>query len=117
MRLPLVTDRDYASTPVNKQGEEKIEDATRASAQCNWSFVLPRARVGATIAVIDMGTDRYRFGIFEFSATDRELRRDGQLVRLQAQPAQVLGCLIQHGGEVVSREELQREVWGEGTFV
>jgi DNA-binding winged helix-turn-helix (wHTH) protein/TolB-like protein len=78
---------------------------------------LPRARVDATIAHIDMKSDRFRFGIFEFSGTNRELRRDGQLVRLQAQPAQVLECLIQRAGQVVSREELHRVVWGEGTFV
>ena len=89
----------------------------RTNDPSRWSFVLPRARVDATIADSDMKSDRFRFGIFEFSATDRELRRDGQLVRLQAQPAQVLGCLIQHAGQVVSREQLQREVWGEDTFV
>ena len=81
------------------------------------SFGSWRKCVRATIAHIDMETDRFRFGIFEFNGTNRELRRDGQLVRLQAQPAQVLGCLIQRAGQVVSREELQREVWGEGTFV
>lgn len=64
-----------------------------------------------------MNADRYRFGIFEFCARERELRRDGELMRLQAQPAQVLGLLIQRAGEVVSREELQKEVWGEDTFV
>jgi DNA-binding winged helix-turn-helix (wHTH) protein/TolB-like protein len=64
-----------------------------------------------------MKSDRFRFGVFEFNGTNRELRRDGQLVRLQAQPAQVLGCLIQRAGQVVSREELYRAVWGEGTFV
>lgn len=64
-----------------------------------------------------MNSERLRFGIFEFCGTTRELRRDGELVRLQAQPAQVLGLLIQRAGQVVSREELQREVWGESTFV
>jgi DNA-binding winged helix-turn-helix (wHTH) protein/TolB-like protein len=117
MRLPLVTDRDYATAPVNKQGEGTIESVARTNDPSRCSFVLPRARVDATIADSDMKSDRFRFGIFEFSATDRELRRDGQLVRLQAQPAQVLGCLIQHAGQVVSREQLQREVWGEDTFV
>lgn len=38
-------------------------------------------------------------------------------MRLQSQPARVLGCLLQHAGQIVSREELQREVWGESTFV
>ncbi|HEY6384538.1 MAG TPA: winged helix-turn-helix domain-containing protein [Candidatus Acidoferrum sp.] len=64
-----------------------------------------------------MEADRIRFGIFEFGGTNRELRRDGQLVRLQAQPAQVLECLIQHAGQVVRREQLHRVVWGDSTFV
>lgn len=64
-----------------------------------------------------MNSDRYRFGIFEFCARDHELRRDGEVARLQAQPAQVLGFLLKRAGQVVSREELQREVWGGDTFV
>ncbi|HXJ06936.1 MAG TPA: winged helix-turn-helix domain-containing protein [Candidatus Acidoferrum sp.] len=64
-----------------------------------------------------MDSDRFRFGLFEFCLTIRELRREGALLRLQSQPARVLGCLLQHAGQVVSREQLQREVWGDSTFV
>jgi len=59
----------------------------------------------------------YRFGLFEFTAEDRELRREGVLVRLQSQPAQVLACLIKRAGQVVSRDELRRTLWGSDTFV
>jgi DNA-binding winged helix-turn-helix (wHTH) protein/TolB-like protein len=64
-----------------------------------------------------MGLLRYRFGLFEFDAAKLELRREGTLVRLQAQPAQALACLVARAGEVVSREDLQQAVWGEQTFV
>jgi len=64
-----------------------------------------------------MTAEQFRFGIFEFNPTSRELRRDGVLVRLQSQPAQVLGCLLERGGDVVSREELRQAVWREDTFV
>jgi len=64
-----------------------------------------------------MAVGRYRFGLFEFDAAKLELRREGALLRLQAQPAQVLACLVEQGGEVVSREELRKAVWGETTFV
>ena len=64
-----------------------------------------------------MAPDQFRFGIFEFDQTTRELRRDGMLVRLQSQPAQVLGCLLEHAGEVVSRDDLRLAVWQEHTFV
>lgn len=60
---------------------------------------------------------RFRSGIFEFDAGERELRRDGRLVRLQSQPAQVLAYLLEHVGEVVSREDLRNTIWGTETFV
>jgi DNA-binding winged helix-turn-helix (wHTH) protein/TolB-like protein len=64
-----------------------------------------------------MNSRRFRFGLFEFDAATRELRRERVLVRLQSQPAQVLSHLIEHAGTVVSREELRRTVWGNETFV
>jgi DNA-binding winged helix-turn-helix (wHTH) protein/TolB-like protein len=69
------------------------------------------------MAVKIMASARFRFGLFEFDTANRELRREGVLVRMQAQPAQVLDCLLQRAGQVVSRDELQRAVWGEDTFV
>jgi len=64
-----------------------------------------------------MGSGRFRFGLFEFDTATRELRREGALVRLQSQPAQVLSCLVEHAGQVVSREELRKTLWGDETFV
>ena len=64
-----------------------------------------------------MAAQRFRFGLFEFDVSSDELRRDGSQVRLQSQPAQVLGALLEHAGQVVSREELRLAVWHEDTFV
>jgi DNA-binding winged helix-turn-helix (wHTH) protein/TolB-like protein len=64
-----------------------------------------------------MKSQRYRFGIFEFDSATRQLWRDGVRVSMQAQPAQVLGCLIQRAGSVVSRDDLRQAVWGGETFV
>ena len=64
-----------------------------------------------------MGSTRVQFGLFEFDSATRELRREGNLVRLQAQPSQVLACLIERAGQVVSREELRKTLWGGETFV
>ncbi|CAN5876487.1 hypothetical protein BH18ACI5_BH18ACI5_03540 [soil metagenome] len=58
-----------------------------------------------------------RFGVFQFSAASGELFRDGTPVRLQTQPAKVLAALVARAGQVVSREHLQREVWGGDTHV
>ncbi len=58
-----------------------------------------------------------RFGPFEFDAAARELRRNGDIVKLQSQPAHVLAVLVEHAGEVVTRESLRQAVWGGDTFV
>lgn len=58
-----------------------------------------------------------RFGVFELDVEAGELRRSGRRVALTGQPMRVLVKLVERAGEVVTREELQREVWGEGTHV
>ncbi len=64
-----------------------------------------------------MSPTRFRFGLFEFDPALRELRREGVLVHLQSQPAQVLSCLLEHSGRVVSREDLRSAVWRGETYV
>jgi TolB-like protein/DNA-binding winged helix-turn-helix (wHTH) protein/Tfp pilus assembly protein PilF len=46
-----------------------------------------------------------------------ELRRDGALIKLQPQPFRVLAFLAARAGQAVTREEIQREIWGDETFV
>jgi DNA-binding winged helix-turn-helix (wHTH) protein/TolB-like protein len=60
---------------------------------------------------------RFRFGVFEFNAETGELSRDGTAVKLQSQPARVLGILLAQAGDVVTRDALQQAVWGSETFV
>ena len=59
----------------------------------------------------------YRFGVFEMDATTGELRRKGLRVRLHSQPAQLLLMLLERPGEMLTREEICRQLWPEGTFV
>ena len=60
---------------------------------------------------------RYRFGAFEADTTTGELRRQGIRIRLNAQPFQVLCLLLERPGELLTREEISRELWPDGTFV
>ena len=60
---------------------------------------------------------RIRFGFFEVDANTGELRREGIKVRLQEQPLQILQILLEHPGEVLTREELRKRVWPADTFV
>ena len=59
----------------------------------------------------------YRFGVFELDLRAAELRKNGVKLRLQDQPYQVLLKLLEHHGEIVSREELRSILWHEDTFV
>jgi TolB-like protein/DNA-binding winged helix-turn-helix (wHTH) protein/Tfp pilus assembly protein PilF len=58
-----------------------------------------------------------RFGIFEVDLPARELHKRGLKVKLQEQPFQVLAALLEHAGEVVSRDELRQRIWPADTFV
>lgn len=58
-----------------------------------------------------------RFGLFEADLQLMELRKQGRRIRLQTQPFQILGALLEHPGHVVTREELRRRLWPEDTFV
>ena len=58
-----------------------------------------------------------RFGLFELDLSAGELRKSGVKLRLQEQPLQVLALLLEHAGEVVTREELRNKLWPSDTFV
>jgi DNA-binding winged helix-turn-helix (wHTH) protein len=59
----------------------------------------------------------YRFGRFELETRSGELRRNGFRVRMQEQPRRILVLLLEHAGDLVTREELHRILWPADTFV
>jgi DNA-binding winged helix-turn-helix (wHTH) protein len=58
-----------------------------------------------------------RFDDFELDRHTLELRKAGEPVKLQQQPARVLAILTEHAGDLVSRETLRAAIWGDDTFV
>src|SRR5579885_1619533 len=60
---------------------------------------------------------KYRFGTVEVDFRSGELRNSGLRIRIQDQPLQVLSILLQHPGEVVTREEFRKLLWPADTFV
>src|ERR1700681_173699 len=69
------------------------------------------------MVVPPQSTFSYRFGAFELDLRAAELRKNGVKLKLQDQPYQVLLKLLEHPGEIVSREELRSTLWQEDTFV
>lgn len=60
---------------------------------------------------------RIRFGAFEVDVQDRELRHNGEKVKLQDKPFQILMLLMAEPRKLVTREELRRSLWPADTFV
>ena len=65
----------------------------------------------------DSPVRRIRFGEFELDARAGELRKGGLRLRLQEQPLQILLMLLEHPGEVVTREEIRKRLWPNDTIV
>lgn len=60
---------------------------------------------------------RLRFDSYEVDRKSGKLFRNGWPVKIQPQPLRVLGILLEHPGEIVSRDHLRARVWGDTTFV
>src|ERR1700757_4256620 len=70
-----------------------------------------------TVKDVTATHDLLRFGVFELNVTTEELRKSGTLIRLAPQPLKLLALLARRSGQVVSREEIQKTLWGGETYV
>ena len=59
------------------------------------------------------GSRTIRFGAFEADLHAGEVRKSGSRIKLQDQPFKVLQILLEHPGNLVTREELQSRIWPE----
>jgi eukaryotic-like serine/threonine-protein kinase len=75
---------------------------------------LPRAVI---VSTRNSHSSVLRFGAFEADLQTLELRKNGRLVSIPPQPFKVLSLLAGRAGELVTREEIQKELWGGDTFV
>ena len=62
-------------------------------------------------------TQKWRFGVFEVDARNLELRRSGVRIKVREQSFRVLVYLLEHAGQLVSREDLYRALWPADTYV
>ena len=60
---------------------------------------------------------RLRFGLFNVDLSRGELYERDLRVHLQDKPFQILAMLLEQPGEVVTREEVRKRLWPDGTFV
>jgi DNA-binding winged helix-turn-helix (wHTH) protein/Tol biopolymer transport system component len=62
------------------------------------------------------GNRTVRFGAFEADLHSGEIRKSGSRIKLQDKPFKVLQILLEHQGDLVTREELQSRIWPEESF-
>src|SRR6202167_1068432 len=65
---------------------------------------------------VNNGNRTIRFGAFEADLPSGEIRKSGSRIKLQDQPFKVLQILLEHPGDLVTREELQFRIWPEDSF-
>lgn len=58
-----------------------------------------------------------RFGVFELNLDLEEIRKNGMPLKLPPQPFKLLALLAIRSGQVVTREEIQQQLWGDDTFI
>jgi len=63
------------------------------------------------------GSAILRFDVYALDLRAGELFKSGRKIKLQEQPFRILTMLLEHPGELVTREELRRRLWSEDTFV
>jgi Tol biopolymer transport system component/DNA-binding winged helix-turn-helix (wHTH) protein len=66
---------------------------------------------------VNISTQRISFGEFELDVRTGELRKGERRIRLQEQPFQILLMLLEHPGQLVTREEICNRIWPDGTIV
>jgi len=64
-----------------------------------------------------MPTTLHKFGDFELDRARFELRRNGQLLKLERIPMELLLLLLEKDGEIVTRQEIVERLWGKDVFV
>jgi DNA-binding winged helix-turn-helix (wHTH) protein/TolB-like protein/Tfp pilus assembly protein PilF len=58
-----------------------------------------------------------KFAAFELDLVQEELRRGGLLIKLSPQQFRILRFLVERAGQICSRDDIQRAIWGSETFV
>lgn len=89
----------------------------RTCARCVRLIALPLSSGGFVLSAPATTVCPLRFDVFELDIRAGELRKGGVKLRLQGQPLQVLAALLQHAGDLVTREELREQIWQADTFV
>ena len=93
------------------------ETYSRRSSVNEGAILCAQRQVPPLVRKLDPTLGVIRFDAFEVDFRSGDVRKHGIRIRLQDQPFRVLQILLEHAGQLVAREELQRQIWPDNTFV
>src|SRR6266436_7887693 len=96
--------------------KRKLAAHTTAQPPASRTAVLYSRATQAPMAIA-IPSGRVRFATFEVDLRSGELHKQGIKIKLHDQPFQVLAMLLEHAGELVTREQLHQKLWPSDTFV
>src|SRR6266404_1923748 len=117
---PIASHRKHLFITHGLQQNEPLRGAGNTPASLTTAtggVILAFAPADNTMKQSAIPANSVRFGVYEFDLRSGELRKHGIRIKLQEQPCQILAILLEHRGEMVTREELQRRLWPSDTFV
>ena len=75
-------------------------------------------RQRATQAALgELTPQAFHFGDFTLDRSRYRLQRGDRVLRLEKLPMELLILLVEHRGELISREEIAERLWGKDVFV
>jgi len=110
----FVTLGSPANTQHGKELDRLMICNDKISPRTTWGQIL------VTRAALQQRTQTnrlVRFGSFELDLQEGKLTKTGARIRLQQQPFRILALLLEHPGELVTREEIRQKLWSDNTFV
>src|SRR5713101_8053759 len=96
--------------------KRKLAAHTTAQPPASRTAVLCSRATQAPMAIA-IPSGPVRFATFEVDLRSGELHKQGIKIKLHDQPFQVLAMLLEHAGELVTREQLHQKLWPSDTFV
>ncbi|HYA64905.1 MAG TPA: winged helix-turn-helix domain-containing protein [Candidatus Sulfotelmatobacter sp.] len=82
-----------------------------------FGYLELESAVSPSEGFLPLSNHSVHFGPFQLDLSTAELHNNGVTTKLASQPFQILAELLQHPGEVVTREELRQRLWHSDTFV
>jgi DNA-binding winged helix-turn-helix (wHTH) protein/tetratricopeptide (TPR) repeat protein len=105
-------------TGVSKGTQEQSIPTLRTSeAGVSMRFAPPVKSSSTSMDSLKVSQPSIAFGPYEADLHSGELRKNGTRIKIQDLPLRLLSVLAENAGQVVTRDELQKRLWPEDTFV